>query len=48
MAIPAPRFPTEDQKREFDCQMLTDKIDLYQLEIFHKHLSRERMNFEQT
>ena len=41
MAIPGPRFPTEDQKRGFDCQMLKDKIDFYQLEIFHKHFSKD-------
>ena len=34
-------FPTQDQKRGFDCQLLRDKIDFYQLEIFHKHFSRD-------
>ena len=41
MAIRAPCFPTEDQKRGFDCQLLRDKMDFYQLEIFHKHFSRD-------
>ena len=41
MAVQAVCYPTQDQKRGFDCQMLKDKIDHYQLEIFHKHFSRD-------
>ena len=41
MVVQAVSFPTQDQKRGFDCQLLKDKIDEYQLEIFHRHFSRD-------
>ena len=34
-------FPTQSQKRGFNSQMLRDKIEEYQLVIFHKHFSRD-------
>ena len=41
MAVQAVSFPTQEQKRGFDCQMLRDKIDEYQLSIFHRHFSKD-------
>ena len=37
----AQQFPTQSEKRGFKAQLLKDKIDYYQLEIFHKIFSRE-------